>query len=266
MPILFMHVKMEKYFEQGTHKELLDKGGYYAGLVRSQLAQDEIKTKNHQEEILKENTSIKKRNTEEEVHFEHRDKEISLKEVEIPIRVCNIFREISDNKLDLTLACLGAIILGCLSPINGLIIAKAINALNSKYQTVRCDDGLKYAFIFLATSVLEGLGNCLMLWKFLSLGQKLARNYRIKLLKKYLSMHLSFFDVNENSPGSLLTKMSIDTMELNQMLNSILGTIVQCSAVIIVSLIIGCYYEYRLTLINFCFVPFIVMANIMKTG
>ena len=60
--------------------------------------------------------------------------------------------------------------------------------------------------------------------------------------------------------------MSIDTMELNQMLNSILGTIVQCSAVIIVSLIIGCYYEYRLTLIDFCFVPFIVMANIMKTG
>ena len=255
-----------KVLEQGTHKQLIDKGGYYAGLVRSQLAQDEIETKNHQEEILKENTSIKKRNTEEEVHFEHRDKEISLKKVDIPIRVCNIFREISDNKLDLTLACFGAIILGCLSPINGLIIAKAINALNSKYHTVRYDDGLKYAFIFLATSVLEGLGNCLMLWKFLSLGQKLARNYRIKLLKKYLSMHLSFFDVNENSPGSLLTKMSIDTMELNQMLNSILGTIVQCSAVIIVSLIIGCYYEYRLTLIDFCFVPFIVMANIMKTG
>ena len=255
-----------KLLEQGTHKQLIDKSGYYAGLVRSQLAQDEIETENHQEEILKENTSIKKRNTEEEVHFEHRDKEISLKEVDITIRVCNIFREISDNKLDLTLACLGAIILGCLSPINGLIIAKAINALNSKYQTVRYDDGLKYAFIFLATSVLEGLGNCLMLWKFLSLGQKLARNYRIKLLKKYLSMHLSFFDVNENSPGSLLTKMSIDTMELNQMLNSILGTIVQCSAVIIVSLIIGCYYEYRLTLIDFCFVPFIVMANIMKTG
>ena len=39
---------------------------------------------------------------------------------------CNIFRELSDHKLDLALACLGATILGCLSPVNGFIMAKAI--------------------------------------------------------------------------------------------------------------------------------------------
>ena len=105
-----------------------------------------------------------------------------------------------------------------------------------------------------------------MIWKFMSLGQTLARNYRKKLLRKYLSLHLSFFDVSENSPGSLLTKMSIDTMELNQMVNSILGTIVQCSVVLVVGLVIGCIYEYRLTLIDYCFVPFIVIANIIRRG
>ncbi len=255
-----------KVLEQGNHKQLLEKGGYYAGLVRSQLAQDEIETQNKQEEIIRKKTSIKRRNTDEEVQFEHKDKEISLKESDIPVRPCNVFRELSDFKLDIGLACLGATILGCLSPVNGLIMAKAINALNSKYQTVRYDDGLKYAFIFLAFAFLQGIGNCLMIWKFMSLGQTLARIYRKKLLKKYLSLHLSYFDVNENSPGSLLTRMSIDTMELNQMLNSILGVSVQCGVVLIVGLIIGCYYEYRLTLIDFCFVPFIVAANVIRRG
>ncbi|MBO6243225.1 MAG: ATP-binding cassette domain-containing protein, partial [Clostridia bacterium] len=255
-----------KVLEQGNHKQLLEKGGYYAGLVRSQLAQDEIETQNKQEEIIRKKTSIKRRNTDEEVQFEHKDKEISLKESDIPVRPCNVFRELSDFKLDIGLACLGAAILGCLSPVNGLIMAKAINALNSKYQTVRYDDGLKYAFIFLAFAFLQGIGNCLMIWKFMSLGQTLARIYRKKLLKKYLSLHLSYFDVNENSPGSLLTRMSIDTMELNQMLNSILGVSVQCGVVLIVGLIIGCYYEYRLTLIDFCFVPFIVAANVIRRG
>ena len=255
-----------KVLEQGNHKQLLEKGGYYAGLVRSQLAQDEIETQNKQEEIIRKKTSIKRRNTDEEVQFEHKDKEISLKESDIPVRPCNVFRELSDFKLDIGLACLGATILGCLSPVNGLIMAKAINALNSKYQTIRYDDGLKYAFIFLAFAFLQGIGNCLMIWKFMSLGQTLARIYRKKLLKKYLSLHLSYFDVNENSPGSLLTRMSIDTIELNQMLNSIFGVSVQCGVVLIVGLIIGCYYEYRLTLIDFCFVPFIVAANVIRRG
>ena len=60
--------------------------------------------------------------------------------------------------------------------------------------------------------------------------------------------------------------MSIDTMELNQLVNSILGTTIQCSCVLVVGLIIGCYYEYRLTLIDFCFVPFIVIANVIRRG
>ena len=255
-----------KVLEQGTHKELLAKGGYYAGLVRSQLAQDEIETQNQQEEIERKKTSIKGRITDEEVHFEHKDNEISLKEKDVPVKICNVFREISDHKLDLALACFGAALLGCLSPVNGLIMAKAINSLNSKYQTIRYDDGLKYAFIFLAFAFLQALGNCLMIWKFMTLGQTLARNYRKKLLNKYLAMHLSFYDVNDNAPGSLLTKMSIDTMQLNQMLNSIVGVAVQCSVVLVVGLIIGCYYEYRLALIDFCFVPFIVISNIIRRG
>ena len=263
---LIYAIKGGKVLEQGTHKELLEKGGYYAGLVRSQLAQDEIETQNQQEEIERKKTSIKRRNTDEEVHFEHKDNEISLKEKDVSVQICKVFREVSDHKIDMALACFGAVLLGCLSPINGLIMAKAINSLNSKYETKRYDDGLKFSFIFLAFAFLQGFGNCLMIWKFMVLGQALTRSYRIKLLRKYLSMHLSYYDINENSPGSLMTKMSINTIELNQMMNSILGTIVQCSAVLIVGLILGCYYEYRLTLIDFCFVPFIVAANIIRRG
>ena len=103
-----------------------------------------------------------------------------------------------------------------------------------------------------------------MTWKFGSLGQILACKYRKKLLRKYLGLHLSFFDVNENSPGALMTKMSLNTLQLNQIMQTILGVSVQCASVLIVGLVIGCYYEYRLTLINFCFVPFIVALNIIR--
>ena len=45
---LIYAIKDGKVYEKGTHQELLDKNGYYAGLVRSQLAQDELEKKEAQ--------------------------------------------------------------------------------------------------------------------------------------------------------------------------------------------------------------------------
>ena len=42
---LIYAIKNGNVIEQGTHKELLQKQGYYAGLVKSQLAQDELESK-----------------------------------------------------------------------------------------------------------------------------------------------------------------------------------------------------------------------------
>ena len=55
-------------------------------------------------------------------------------------------------------------------------------------------------------------------------------------------------------------------MGINYLVNFILGTIIQWSAVLIAGLILGFYYDYRLTLINCCFVPFIIASDIIKKG
>ena len=93
---LIYAIKGGKVLEQGTHKQLLEKGGYYAGLVRSQLAQDEIETQNKIEEIERKKSSIKRRNTDEEVQFQRRDAEISLSDKDIKLRPCLILEELCD--------------------------------------------------------------------------------------------------------------------------------------------------------------------------
>jgi ABC-type multidrug transport system fused ATPase/permease subunit len=59
---LIYAIKEGAIIEQGTHKELLEKKGYYAGLVKSQLAQDEIETKEEQEMENKKNSLKRKKN------------------------------------------------------------------------------------------------------------------------------------------------------------------------------------------------------------
>ena len=219
---------------------------------------------NNYELKLSESLDIKRKRTEEEVNFEARDNAISLSEKDIAVRPCAIITELSDYKFEIFLACLGALIVGVITPVIGFSMAKTSNALSSIYETVRYDDGLKYAFLFLAFSVLIGFGHFLMIWKFMSLGLTLARIYRIKLMEKYLSFHLSYFDVTRNSPGSLLTRMAINTMELKLMLTTILGTTIQCGCSFIVGILIGCFYQYRLILIDYSFVPVVLILNILR--
>ena len=260
---LIYAIKEGTVIEQGTHKELLAKKGYYAGLVKSQLAQDEIETKEEQE-MKNKKSSLKRRNTDEEVQFEKKDDEIYIDQDKVKLRPCKIFEELREEKCTLFWAILGAAIIGIITPINGLFMAHAMNGLNSKYETIRYDKGLKYSLIFLAFAFLQGLGNFLMIWKFFSIGCTLCRNYRKKILRKYLEMHISFFDITSNAPGALLTRLSIDTMQLNSLVMTIVGTTVQCGFIAVLGLILGCIYEYRLTLVMFCFVPFIVASTVIR--
>ena len=238
--------------------------GYYAGLAISQLAKDEIETK-EELEMKKKKTSLKRRNTDEEVQFQRKDSEIYIEEDTVKLNPCRVVREVTrDHCCVLILALIGAAGVGFSQPVNGLIMAHAMNGLNSMYETIRYDKGLKFGLIFLIIAFLQGLFNFLMIWMFTRIGVALARLYRKKVLRKYLQLHMSFYDITKNSPGSLLTRLSIDTMQLNNLVMSIVGSTVQCGCTFVLGLILGCIYEYRLTLIMFCFVPFIAIAIIIR--
>ena len=48
-------LKDGKIYEQGTHEELLYKGGYYADIIRPQLIKNELEEQNRKEEYKKNN-------------------------------------------------------------------------------------------------------------------------------------------------------------------------------------------------------------------
>ena len=261
---LIYAIKEGKVIEQGTHKELLAQNGYYAGLVRSQLAQDEIETK-EELEIREKKSSLKRRNTDEEVQFRKQDDELYIEEDTVKVNPCRIVKEVvHEHCCILALAMIGAAGVGASQPVNGFVMAKCLNGMNSMYETIRYDDTLYYCWFLLLIAFLQGVFNFLMIWMFSRIGVGLARIYRKKILRKYLQFHISFYDITKNAPGSLLTRLSIDTMQLNNLVFSTVGSTVQVSVTFVLGLIMGCIYEYRLCLIMFVFVPFIAVSIIIR--
>ena len=257
-------LKEGNIYEQGTHEELLEKGGYYAGLIRSQLAKDELEEQNKKEEYLAKMTSMKTHNTDEEVHFERRDKEISKSPEDVSAGLCTVFKDSWNFKLEIIVGCLASIALGALNPVNGMITGKGLNALNSKYHTLRHDNGLKYAFIFLIINFVESCMYFFAFFALYNLGIKLAKFYRNKMMKKYLSFHMSYYDLDINSPGSILTKMSINTILQKEFMKNTVGIGLICISATITALIIGCCHEYRLSLLTIIFLPVAALLNIFR--
>ena len=90
----------------------------------------------------------------------------------------------------LVVAIIGAVGVGASQLVNGLVMSKALNGMNSMYETVRFDDALYYSWFLLLIAFLQGVFNFLMIWMFSRIGVALARIYRKKILKKYLQFHI----------------------------------------------------------------------------
>ena len=156
-----------------------------------------------------------------------------------------------------------ALITGGCVPAQGLVLARAINALTNKNIDEMKDDSLFYAMMFLVLAVGNGLFIFLKLWKFQKIGSVITTKMRKLIIDKYLKLHIGYFDVDENAPGALLTKLSLDTTQLNSLVLSVLGDAVSVAGVVIVGLALGFYFDWRLCLISLCFVPFIVISRVI---
>lgn len=94
---------------------------------------------------------------------------------------CRVLKEVVDNHcFILVIAMIGAAGVGASQPINGMVMAHALNGMNSMYQTIRFDDALKYSWLLLLIAFLQGVFNFLMIWMFSRIGVALARLYRKK--------------------------------------------------------------------------------------
>ena len=183
---------------------------------------------------------------------------------DVSLSFCSIMKDLWNYKLYSIFALISLIIYGVFPPFRGLYQGKAINAINSKYETIRYDEGLKYSVVYLILGFFYSLFHFLSLWFEYSLGINLSKMYRNKMMKKYLSFHLSFYDIDRNSPGSILTKMSINTIQLKEFLHFIVGYTIIIISNLIATLILGCCYEYRLTLISYFFLPFAIIINVIR--
>ena len=271
-------MKDGKIIERGKHDELLELNGSYAALVKSQLSEEEIenltaklKNKTSPNTIIK--TEMKDTFTDEDIAINDSESELlsiddyalkDEKEPKIKIEKRKLWSLISDHKCDLVAGIIIGLLYGITSPVVGLIMGNTVTALSSKNPEQLKKESLKYFAIYLSLGVAGALVTFVRMWKLQNLGLVISIKVKKRIIEKYLELHMSFFDIDTNSPGSLSTKLSIDSNQLDSLILDLVGGILSCISGILFSFIIGAVYNIFCTLVLFAFLPFMVYGMVKK--
>ena len=272
-------MKKGKIIEKGTHDELLELNGNYASLIKDQLAEDEIRNLNDISKNITRASSISTNMALMNDNFN--DEDISSEDSEIiPIKDFSfitgkdstkikiekkkLWDLISDHKCDLILGIISGLLYGGLAPFIGLVMGKSITALSTGEPNQIKSDAFKFSMIYLVMGIIGGLTIFIKMWKLQILGTIISIKIKKKIIEKYLELHMSYFDIDKNSPGALSTKLSIDSSQLDSLILDLVGGTLTCISSLVISFILGAMYNIKLTSILYLFVPFIIYGMVKK--
>jgi len=151
---------------------------------------------------------------------------------------------------------------GAIWPIYGILLADAIGALSAKTNVTQ--GGLQVSMLFLVLAFCAGIVLCLQNYFFYGIGEILTKKFREMVFAKYLNFHIGFYDRLENTPGSLLAKLSSDTTKINGVALTIIGQLIQTSVTLILGITLAMIFQWQLCLINICFMPLIIGNYVLQ--
>ena len=275
--------------EQGSHIELIEKKGYYNKLVNNQMANKINKKDYNNNNIIadipsidvdkyssyssdKSKSLILNNDCSSNKYSETNDttnNNSNTKDLKENVKEQNKYYKqarkkflslLSNMKLSVISGFICAFLCGASSPGYGYLISKSLADLSIPNKDIMRDRALSDSYIFLIFALYSALSMFGLFYSFTIIGEGLVAMLRKQLFNHYLKLHISYFDYYENSPGALLTKLSTDTTKINGIAFSVIGTIIQSIASVVIGIAIGIYYEYRLALVCLAFMPIIGLS------
>ena len=174
-----------------------------------------------------------------------------------------LFNIIKEKNCIIKIGVISSTLLGISMTFSGYFFGFIINSLSQENVNKLNSSTNFFGILYSMNSLFIQLFLFLKLYFLEIISCFMISNLRKMILKKYLELDLSFFDKIENSPGALLSKLSIDTIQLKSILQMIIGDIFHSFGSLISGLILAFYYDWRLSIVSCCFIPFIITSNLL---
>lgn len=262
--------------ERGSHDFLMaTDGGFYRGLfelqtIERQKLQEEKKVDGVDENegitadaAISKDASVTKTLADSstkalELGLQEEDKEKSNVDKGVFVRALKLN---SDEWPMLLFGTIGAIVSGVVWPIASIALTNMIELLAVESENRETSDVVKWSLAFVALGGAAFVGNALQHGLLGISGELLTMRVRSMMFKTLLRQEMGFFDMENNSLGSLTTLLSSESGLMKGLTGDLLGVGINVLSAVVCSLIIAFIASWRLTLVILVILPGVVLGG-----
>ncbi|KZP29744.1 P-loop containing nucleoside triphosphate hydrolase protein [Athelia psychrophila] len=157
-------------------------------------------------------------------------------------------------------ACLTGMVYPAFSAVyaTGISSFSQLDPHTRQYESDRV--ALWFFIIALGSTLTIGVQNFL----FAAAAAELSAKLRALSFRAILRQDIEFFDRDENSTGSLTSRLSDNPQKVNGLAGVTLGTIVQSFAIVIAGSVLGLIFVWKLALVGIACMPLVISAGYIR--
>lgn len=254
--------------EEGTHGELMKQEGHYYNLVLAQTsaaatvaAADNSPDDNSQitngDAIQKDVMKLDRSISEEKLGEDSVDPTIKISKFRT---VWNIMKLNKPEWWQITIGCIAAAISGASLPIYSVVFGDVVGVLANTDDDYVKQEGDKFSLYFFIIAVVTGIA-AFTQWYLLGIaGEKLTMRVRKKMFEVMLRQEIGWYDRKENGVGAICAKLAAEATDVQGASGAPIGTALNSISTLGIAIGLSFGFEWRLTLVALCFVPFIFLA------
>ncbi|KAL4754305.1 hypothetical protein BDW72DRAFT_138250 [Aspergillus terricola var. indicus] len=280
-----------KIVEQGTHDELVDRGGAYRKLVEAQRINEQKEADALEEDADAEdltNADIAKIRTASSGSSDLDEKPTTIdrtgthKSVSSAIlskrppettpkySLWSLLKFVASfNRPEIPYMIIGlvfSVLAGGGQPTQAVLYAKAISTLSlpeSQYGKLRHDANF-WSLMFFVVGIVQFITQSTNGAAFAVCSERLIRRARSTAFRTILRQDIAFFDKEENSTGALTSFLSTETKHLSGVSGVTLGTILMTSTTLGAAIIIALSIGWKLALVCISVVPVLLACGFYR--
>jgi ABC-type multidrug transport system fused ATPase/permease subunit len=253
--------------ERGTHSELMKLKGLYHSLVTRQMAEkteNDSVAENSKNEHIEAKLAKQVSTSQDHVEIEEIIRKDKVKASNKPLLFFRLAKLNSPEWFFVTVGIIAATGFGAVNVFFAIIFGDVLTVFSETDTTIARDKSVDYALQFCALGLVCLVSIGLQGLMFGISGERLTKRVRILMFQAMLKQEMGWYDSQENNTGALCARLSSNAQAVSGATGAKVGQIMQGIATLFCSLGLALYYNWKVGLVSFAFIPLLIVGMVLQ--